>query len=228
MTFIDQHHAAVPAGRRTRCLGRVAVGLAACVVALAAAAVPAAAATPAAASTPVRPVRLTVLSPHRGDRAGQEGAGIVIDLALTARDGRANTLLSPEAGYKPLAGNPTEATFRAGPNDAAPGLVVMLSTTPNIPGTPLQGPRTNLAGLFRVNGVTTGRGLTRIQNAWHVGRTVFGSGRATLTAYAIVGTAPPVVPATPAAGGLLLISNVVKVPFTIDEPTTPPSSAPHR
>ena len=72
------------------------------------------------------------------------------------------------------------------------------------------------------------RGLIQIRNAWHIGRTGFGSGRATLTAYAIVGTAPAVVAKTPAAGGMLLISNIVKVPFTIDTPMTAPSSGPAR
>jgi hypothetical protein len=50
-----------------------------------------------------------------------------------------------------------------------------------------------------------------------------------LTAYAIVGKAPTVVAETPAAGGMLLISNIVKVPFRIDEPpTSQPSSGPTR
>jgi hypothetical protein len=206
----------------------VAVGLATLVLVLAATVAPAAAASHSGTRVQDRPVRLSVLSPHNGDRAGRDGAGFVVDLSLTARNRRANTLLSPEAGYKPFFDNPTAASFHAGPSDAAPGLVVMLSTTPDIPGTPLQGSRTNLAGLFRVNGVAAPRGLIQIRNAWHVGRVGFGSGRATLTAYAIVGTAPGVVPKTPAAGGLLLISNVVKVPFTIDTPTTMPSSGPAR
>jgi hypothetical protein len=177
----------------------------------------------------VKPVKLSVLSPHRGDRAGQDGAGFVVDLALIARNDRANTLLSPEAGYKPFFNNPTAPTFHTGPNEAAPGLVVMLSTTPDLSGTQFQGPRTNLAGLFQVNGVTARRGLIEIRNAWHIGRSGFGSGRAMLTAYAVVGKAPTVVPATPAAGGILPISNIVKVPFTIDEPpTSQPSSGPTR
>ena len=229
MMFIDSTNAPGPKGHRTRGLGRAAVGFAACALVLVAAiATPAAADSRTATRMRARPVELTVLSPHNRERAGQDGAGFVIDLSLTARNRRANTLLSPEAGYKPSFNNATAASFHAGPNEATPGLVVMLSTTPDIPGTPLLGSRTNLAGLFQVNGVTEQRGLIQIRNAWHIGRTGFGSGRATLTAYAIVGTAPAVVPKTPAAGGLLLISNVVKVPFTIDTPMTMPSAGPVR
>ena len=198
---------------------RAAIGLVTCVLVLAATVAPAAAAGRATADGRAKPVKLSVLSPHRGDRAGQDGAGFVVDLALVARNDRANTLLSTEAGYKPLFNNPTAPTFHTGANEAAPGLVVMLSTTPNLPGTQFQGPRTNLAGLFQLNGVTAQHGLTEIRNAWHVGRAGFGAGRATLTAYAVVGKAPTVVAETPAAGGMLLISTIVKVPFRIDEPT---------
>jgi hypothetical protein len=226
---LEQAHATVVHQDRTLRAKRAVVGLATCVLVLAATAAPAVAAGRSATDEREKPVRLSVLSPHRGDRAGQDGAGFVVDLALIARNDRANTLLSTEAGYKPLFNNPTAPTFHTGANEAAPGLVVMLSTTPNLPGTQFQGPRTNLAGLFQLNGVTTQRGLTEIRNAWHVGRAGFGAGRAMLTAYAIVGKAPTVVAETPAAGGMLLISNIVKVPFRIDEPpTSQPSSGPTR
>src|SRR5262245_32283926 len=52
-----------------------------------------------------KPVNLTVLSPGTSDVAGQDGAGFVVDLALTARNKSANALLSPEAGYKPFFNN---------------------------------------------------------------------------------------------------------------------------
>jgi hypothetical protein len=225
---LDQAPATVVHEDGTLRARRAGFGLATCVLVLLATVAPAAAAHGSARREQDKPVNLRVLSPRHGDRAGQDGAGFVIDLSLTARNRRANTLLSPEAGYQPSLNNPTATSFRVGPNAAAPGLVVMLSTTPNIPGTPLQGPRTNLAGLFQVNGVSEQRGLIQIRNAWHIGRTGFGSGRATLTAYAIVGTAPALVAKTPAAGGMLLISNIVKVPFTIDTPMTAPSSGPAR
>jgi predicted lipoprotein with Yx(FWY)xxD motif len=161
-----------------------------------------------------------VVSPRAGDRAGEDGAGFVIDLALTARNKRANTLLAPEAGYKPFFNNPTAPTFRPGPDEGAPGLVVMLSTTPNMPGTPFQGRRTNLAGLFQINGVSAHRGLIQIRNTWQIGKAGFGSGPSTLTAFAIVGTAPTVVP----DGGMLPISNTVTVHFNITAPAMAASS----
>ena len=104
------------------------------------------------------PVELSVFSPRAGDSAGRDGAGFVVDVSLTARTKAANRLLSSEAGYKPFFNNPTAPTFQPGANGGAPGLVVMLSTTPTTPGTPFQGPGTNLAGLFQINGVGTREG----------------------------------------------------------------------
>jgi predicted lipoprotein with Yx(FWY)xxD motif len=184
-------------------------------------------ASPAAAKvdvrkTPAAPVQLSVFSPGRGDVAGTDGAGFVVDLSLTAHNPAANALLSPEAGYKPFFNNPTAPTFKPGVDGGAPGLVVMLSTTPNTPGTPFQGPNTNLAGLFQINGVGTVKGgLTQTWNTWQIGKAGFGSGPAVLTAFVVRGTAPAVVPAT----GLDVISNTVKVPFTITTPATAASPA---
>ena len=170
-----------------------------------------------------RPVRLNVFSPGVGDTAGQEGAGFVVDLSLTARNLAANSLLAPEAGYKPFFNNPTAPTFKPGPDGGAPGLVVMLSTTPTMPGTPFQGPSTNLAGLFQTNGVgTLKHGLTQTWNTWQIGKAGFGSGPSTLTVFVVKGTAPAVVPAT----GLDIISNTVKVPFTISTPAAATSPSP--
>jgi hypothetical protein len=50
--------------------------------------------------------------------------------------------------------DPNAPTFGPGPNAAAPGLVVLLSTTPNMRGTPLHGPNTNLAGVVEINDVS--------------------------------------------------------------------------
>jgi predicted lipoprotein with Yx(FWY)xxD motif len=100
---------------------------------------------------------------------------------------------------------------------------VLLSTTPNTPGTPFQGPNTNLAGLFQINGVGTVKGgLAQTWNTWQIGRAGFGSGPSMLTAFVVKGTAPAVVPDT----GLELISNVVKVPFTITSPAGAAAPAP--
>jgi predicted lipoprotein with Yx(FWY)xxD motif len=167
-----------------------------------------------------RPVSIDVVSPRAGYTAGRDGAGFVVDLSLTARNASGNQFLSPEAGYTPVFNNPTAPSFAPGPDAGAPGLVVMLSTTPNTPGTRFQGPRTNLAGLFQINGVgTTKGGRTQTHHTWQIGKAGFGSGPSTLTAYVVKGTSPEVVPTT----GLEQISNTVQVRFTI---TAPPTATP--
>ena len=161
-------------------------------------------------STP--PLRAVVLTPGSGDLAGSRGA-FNVDVSLQARTRSSNRLLSAAAGYKPFFNDPDAPTFHPGPDLGAPGLVVTLSTTPTVAGTPLVGPRTNLAGVFQLNTVTKVRGLNRTFNAWQVSSPgFFGVNKAaTLTVYAVRGTAPSAVP----AGGLRPISNVVRVPFTI-------------
>jgi hypothetical protein len=149
-----------------------------------------------------------VASPRPGDSAGVAGT-FSVDLSLQARTPRANTLLS---GYTAAFNDPNAPTFHPGPNAAAPGLVVLLSTTPSIPGKPLHGPNTNLAGVFQVNDVAKVQGRMRTFNSWIV--TVpgfFGKAtQATLTAYAVRGTAPAVV-----TGHERPISNVVRETFNI-------------
>jgi hypothetical protein len=157
-----------------------------------------------------QPVKVTVFSPGAGDVSGTGGAGFIVDLALDATDARGNALLSSANGYQPFFNDPTSSTFHPGTDPGAPGLVVLLSSTPNKPGTPLQGPDTNLAGLFQLNGVAKVGGLAETWNTWQVGKALFGTGRATLTVYDVRGTAPTVVSPDTTA-----ISNVVRVPFTI-------------
>jgi predicted lipoprotein with Yx(FWY)xxD motif len=161
---------------------------------------------------PTPPLRVVVFTPGRGDLAGAAGA-FNVDLSLQARTRRGNRLLSAAAGYKPFFNDPGAPTFHPGPDLGAPGLVVTLSTTPSIPGTPLVGPATNLAGVFQLNTVAKVRGLNRTFNAWQVSSPgFFGINKAaTLTVYAVRGTAPAALP----AGGLRPISNVVRVPFVI-------------
>ena len=91
----------------------------------------------------------------------------------------------------------------------APGLIVTLSTTPQMAG----GPNANLAGVFQLNTISRRHGLIRTLNDWQVTSPgFFGKGRrATLTAYVVRGTAP----ATVAGGGLNAASNVVHERFTI-------------
>jgi predicted lipoprotein with Yx(FWY)xxD motif len=171
-----------------------------------------------ATGTPVRerstgsydnaPLIATVISPNPGDSAGVGGT-FSVELSLQARTPSANALLS---GYTAAFNDPNAPTFHPGPNAAAPGLVVLLSTTPRIAGTPLQGPNTNLAGVFQINDVFQAKGLMRTFNSWIVTKAgFFGKGKqATLTVYAVNGTAPALI-----SGNEKPISNIVRETFTI-------------
>lgn len=158
------------------------------------------------------PVKVSVFSPGPGDRAGSKGVGFIVDVALDATNARGNRLLSAGAGYKPFFHDPMAPDFHPGPDPGAPGLVVLLSTTPTMPGTPFKGPRTNLAGLFQINGVAKVAGKAETWNTWQPGKALFGlDRRVKLTVYTVAGTAPAVVP----VHGSKVISNTVTVPFTI-------------
>ena len=154
------------------------------------------------------PLKATVFSPLPSARAGVNGT-FTVDLALKARTPDANRLL---AGYTTHFIDPNSAEFHPGPNAAAPGLVVLLSTTPTIAGTPLQGPKTNLAGVFQNNDITKLDGKKRTFNSWIISSPgFFGKGvTARLTVYAVRGTAPAVV-----TGNEHPISNVVRETFRI-------------
>ena len=154
------------------------------------------------------PLKATVISPGPGDSAGVGGT-FSVDLSLEARTPQANSLLS---GYTAAFNDPTKPTFHPGPDAAAPGLVVLLSTTPTIANTPLQGPNTNLAGVFQINDIANTNGRIRTFNSWIVAVPgFFGKATtATLTVFAVDGTAPAVV-----TGNEKPISNVVRESFTI-------------
>jgi predicted lipoprotein with Yx(FWY)xxD motif len=154
------------------------------------------------------PLKASVISPTPGASAGVGGT-FSVDISLEARTQQANSLL---AGYTAAFNDPNAPTFHPGPDAAAPGLVVLLSTTPTIAGTPLQGPNTNLAGVFQINDVSQVNGLTHTFNSWIVTKAgFFGKGtQAALTVYAVNGTAPAVV-----TGNEKPISNVVRENFTI-------------
>jgi predicted lipoprotein with Yx(FWY)xxD motif len=154
------------------------------------------------------PLQASVISPGAGDTAGTAGT-FSVEVSLQARNAQSNSLL---AGYKAAFNDPSKPTFHPGPNAAAPGLVVLLSTTPTIAGTPLQGANTNLAGVFQINDVSQAKGLTRTFNSWIVTSAgFFGKGvKATLTVYAVDGTAPALLTGTEKP-----ISNVVRESFTI-------------
>jgi hypothetical protein len=160
-----------------------------------------------------KPVKAIVMTPDQGERTS---SGFNVSLSLQAQNARGNRLLS---GYRTQFLDPTgpdgqgNPAFHPGASASAPGLVATLSTTPTMAGTPLAGPQTNLAGVFQTNSVTRVHGLRRTWNDWQVSSPGF-FGRnttATLTVYAVRGSAPDVVP----AGGLHPISNVVRYTFHI-------------
>jgi len=158
--------------------------------------------------TQASPLQASIISPGSGDMAGAGGT-FSVEVSLQAMNAQSNSLLS---GYTAAFNDPSKPTFHPGPNAAAPGLVVLLSTTPTIKGTPLQGPNTNLAGVFQINDVSQVKGLTRTFNSWIVTSAgFFGKGvQATLTVYAVDGTAPALI-----TGSEKPISNVVRESFTI-------------
>jgi predicted lipoprotein with Yx(FWY)xxD motif len=154
------------------------------------------------------PLQASVISPRAGDRAGVGGT-FSVDLSLQARTADANSLLS---GYTSAFNDPNAPSFHPGPDAAAPGLVVLLSSTPTIANTPLQGPNTNLAGVFQINDVSKLNGLKRTFNSWIVSVPgFFGKGvQANLTVFAVRGTAPALI-----TGNEKPISNVVHETFAI-------------
>jgi predicted lipoprotein with Yx(FWY)xxD motif len=154
------------------------------------------------------PLKASILFPGPGERAGVGGT-FSVDLSLEATTAQANSHL---AGYTAAFNDPTKPTFHPGPNAAAPGLVVLLSTTPSIAGTPLQGPNTNLAGVFQINDIVRNKGRIKTFNSWIVAVPgFFGKATtATLTVYAVDGIAPAVV-----TGSEQPVSNIVRENFTI-------------
>jgi hypothetical protein len=157
------------------------------------------------------PVKVTVFSPGPGDHSGRGGVGFIVDVSLDATS-RRPTACCRRLRLQAVLQRPRCAHVHPGPNPGAPGLVVLLSSTPTKSGTPFHGPRTNLAGLFQINGVAKVRGLAETWNTWQPGKPLFGLNKhVRLTVYVVRGTAPALVP----AHGLHIISNTVNVPFTI-------------
>lgn len=161
-------------------------------------------------------IDVTVFSPGLGDVVGVAGAGFVVDLALDVSAPQYNDTLSPRLGYKPFFNDPSNnSTFHPGPAIAAPGLVVLLSTTKSIPGTVFKGPNTNLAGLFQITGTAlVNNGTTReVWSTWLVGKAIAGMGiPSNLTVFVLNGTAPTYLVGSPSEQ-IGRMSNVVSVPF---------------
>jgi hypothetical protein len=194
---------------RSRTRGRVARGA---ITLTATAALALAAATPAFASGHEhaivgyqRPaITLVAVTPSPNDVAGAGGV-FNVDLAALARNAAGNRELSAANGYKPGI-NSSPGIGR--PDPFAPGLVVLLSTTPQAAG----GPDANLAGVFQLTDVASSHGLAQVFADWEVGKPgAFGDGTTTtLTAYLVRGTAQGIV-----TGSQRPISNVITETFTI-------------
>jgi hypothetical protein len=185
-------------------------GTAALALTLTAAAPAIASSRPAPAHLQIRhsaylPIELVAVTPGPGDVAGAGGV-FNIDLAALARNGAGNKWLSAAKGYKPGIANPAPGIGH--PDPFAPGLVVLLSTTPKKAG----GPDANLAGVFQLTDVAKSGGLAQVIADWEVGKPgAFGKGsKTTLVAFLVAGTAPGIL-----KGTVTPISNVVEETFTI-------------
>lgn len=122
-----------------------------------------------------------MFSPGDGEHSGTGGAGFIVDLAVDASRARGNSILSAANGYHPFFNDPSSTTFHLGPDPGDPGLVVLLSTTPDNPGTPFQGPTPTWPGSSSSTVSPTSAVWPRV-DARLVGKPLFGTGRSTLAA----------------------------------------------
>jgi hypothetical protein len=207
----EEHPRDLGTRTRRRMTRRMTAITGAAVLAVGLAATPALASDSGTAHAHARPdynggIRFVVVTPSGGDTAGAGGV-FNVDVALVAQNATGNGWLSAAKGYKP--GIQTKAAGIGHPDPFAPGLVVLLSTTPAKAG----GPDANLAGVFQLTDVATSSGGNREVIAdWEVGKPgAFGKGnKVTLTAFLVKGTAPGIL-----SGVVTSISNVVQETFTI-------------
>ncbi|WP_406498600.1 hypothetical protein OG936_28775 [Streptomyces sp. NBC_00846] len=189
------------------------------------------------ASTATHPVKVEVLAPKRGDNAGVEGKGWIVDLKLSfrgktlAQTGFNGLQLTGPAAHNNIA--PFPGTFSTGQDDKIPGLVVLDSTTNStLPG--FSGPGTNLANLFNLSGVTNRTPhKTELWDTWIVGAPIAGQNVDTTLTVAVVddldhdgnyNDAPSVVKDLNGDGKIDakdlslmgVASNIVTVPFHIE------------
>ncbi|MGW2083967.1 hypothetical protein [Streptomyces sp. NPDC001880] len=183
------------------------------------------------------PVKVEVLSPERGDNAGVEGKGWIVDLKLSfrgktlAQTGYNGLQLTGPAAHNNTA--PFPGTFSTGQDEKIPGLVVLDSTTNStLPG--FSGPGTNLANLFNLSGVTDRTAhKTELWDTWIVGAPIVGQNVDTTLTVAVIddlnhdgvyNDAPGVVKDLDGDGKINakdldrmgVASNIVTVPFHIN------------
>ncbi len=154
---------------------------------------------------------------------GVAGIGWLIDIDLSALTAANSLDLAPPAfipAFRNGAGTPFSSIHSPGVNPAAPGLVVLLSSSPNNNAT-LFGPLSNLAGLFEVNAPAVSQaGVAQFRLVWYIGATAFGEGvNSTLTVFVVSGTAPALLTTPPdAVPGR--ISNIASTNFSISGPVS--------
>ena len=177
-----------------------------------------------------KPVRITVLAPEDGYRAGLGSRAFLVDLSIQFKGDLASTGVTPELTGPGAMQNsgPFPGTFGLGANhDHFPSLVVLLSST-----TAGMGPGQNLSNLFNINTVTNqDESGTEIWSTWIVGApNAFGRvGEQTpsqLFVAVVEGTAPDVVVDMDSNGkfdkkdlklmGYKVISNTPKVDFVVN------------
>jgi hypothetical protein len=145
-----------------------------------------------------------VISPTRGETAGAGGV-FNVDLIAQARNAAGNKILSAADGYTPGIANP--APGGGHPDQFAPGMVLLLSTTK-------AGADENVMGVFQLTDVARTHGHNQVIADWEVGKpNAFGTAhtKVTLRAFVVSGEAP---------GSLQharyhIISNVVTETFTV-------------
>lgn len=162
------------------------------------------------------PVDVQVVVPADGVRVGQGGIGWTVDVIARASEAQLLPARSAFAAGPPLT--------RPGRNPNFPGLVVMLSTTPEEEG--IEGPRQNLAGLFQIVAHADTANSRQVQAIWWVSQARFAAEQdVVLTALVVEGNAPDVV-RDPAA--LRPLSREAAVRFYVNgpRPTRAPTPAP--
>lgn len=162
------------------------------------------------------PVELHVVLPEDGVRVGQGGIGWTVDVLAGSSHPHLLPARSAFAAGPPLT--------RPGRNPNFPGLVVMLSTTPEEEG--LEGAQQNLAGLFQIVAQADAPSSRQVQAVWWVSQPRYAADQdVVLTVLVVEGDAPDVVRDR---GALRPLSNDAEVRFYVNgpRPTRAPTPAP--
>ncbi|RZJ84063.1 MAG: hypothetical protein EON88_27780 [Brevundimonas sp.] len=139
------------------------------------------------------PVRVDVLSPVTGDRAGVGSQGFGVSLRIHFNTPLAATgFTAPQLTGPMVHANaaPFPGAFSGGPDDRLPGLIVLLSTTQTTKadGSPtgFTGPGQNLANLFNTTAVADRTTKTTdITTDWIAGAPLFGRNALTTLTVAV-------------------------------------------